>query len=96
MRPEPQPDGTWLVLVEPAWPGFAGHFPGDPILPAAVMTDWALAVLDQPVALVRAKFIAPLRPGDVARLTRTGLKIEIGRGDVAVAVLQFIAAPGPG
>lgn len=97
MEPEPQANGTWCVTVDPAWPGFAGHFPGNPLVPAALLVDWGLSILGQPATLLRARFTAPLRPGDQALLTRTGLRIAISCRGLSVATLHFArgAAPPP-
>lgn len=53
------------------FPGFAGHFPGYPILPAILQTLMAQMVAEQVrgerlefLALDRAKFTRELRPGE--------------------------------
>lgn len=53
-------------------PAFAGHFPGLPILPGAFLLDAALAVIESDLKLelvewlvASAKFLEPVRPGDV-------------------------------
>ena len=55
----------------PAFPGFAGHFPGHPILPGVVQVLTALTVAEelhggrlQLVGVEHAKFQVQLRPGD--------------------------------
>lgn len=96
MRPEPRADGTWSVRVDPAWPGFAGHFPGDPMVPAGLIVDWALAVLDRPAVVSRARFTAPVRPGDLVTLKRIGLRIDIAcRGAIAATVHVTLSDPPP-
>jgi 3-hydroxymyristoyl/3-hydroxydecanoyl-(acyl carrier protein) dehydratase len=52
-------------------PAFAGHFPGMPILPGAVLLDEALRVVAQNLALdlthwqiASAKFLDSVRPGE--------------------------------
>lgn len=62
--------------------GFAGHFPGYPILPAVLQTLMAQTVAEQLVGaplqflvLKRAKFTQPLRPGDSITIkVRCGIK----------------------
>jgi 3-hydroxyacyl-[acyl-carrier-protein] dehydratase len=53
-------------------PAFAGHFPGMPILPGAALLDAVLHMLEEDLAfnplewqITSAKFLAPVRPGDV-------------------------------
>jgi 3-hydroxyacyl-[acyl-carrier-protein] dehydratase len=61
------------TLTVPAdHPAFAGHFPGMPVLPGAALLDAVLHVLEQDLAvnpaewqITSAKFLAPVRPGDV-------------------------------
>jgi 3-hydroxyacyl-[acyl-carrier-protein] dehydratase len=52
-------------------PAFAGHFPGMPILPGAVLLDEALRVIELDLALdlthwkiATAKFLESVRPGE--------------------------------
>ena len=81
MTPIAQDDGGWEVQVESDWPGFAGHFPQHPIVPAAEVVEWALAIAGPTGGLTRARFIAPVRPGDCVRLVRA----PSSRGMVVVA-----------
>jgi len=53
-------------------PALAGHFPGMPVLPGAALLDAVLHVLEEDLALdpvawqiTTAKFLEPVRPGDV-------------------------------
>jgi 3-hydroxymyristoyl/3-hydroxydecanoyl-(acyl carrier protein) dehydratase len=79
MRPSRAADGSWSVVIDPAWPGFAGHFPGNPILPGAELVDWALFVAQNANVptngIAKARFLAPVRPND-------SLKIEVARSTV--------------
>jgi 3-hydroxyacyl-[acyl-carrier-protein] dehydratase len=49
-------------------PALAGHFPGNPVVPGALMLDEVIAALvssggKAPIAIVAAKFPRPLLPG---------------------------------
>jgi 3-hydroxymyristoyl/3-hydroxydecanoyl-(acyl carrier protein) dehydratase len=52
-------------------PAASGHFPGNPIIPGAVLLSEALRIIEgetgmklSPCRIRRAKFPAPARPGD--------------------------------
>jgi 3-hydroxymyristoyl/3-hydroxydecanoyl-(acyl carrier protein) dehydratase len=54
-------------------PVFAGHFPGNPIVPGVLLLDWAQSVIEaqlgqQVQALAEAKFHSPATPADVLEL----------------------------
>ena len=55
-------------------PALAGHFPGNPIIPGALLLDEAVAAISatlEPtgVVLLRvAKFLHPVRPNDAVRM----------------------------
>jgi 3-hydroxyacyl-[acyl-carrier-protein] dehydratase len=60
-------------------PAFAGHFPGMPVLPGALLLDEALAVIVADLELdlcewqvAAAKFLEPVRPGDVLTVEHSG------------------------
>jgi 3-hydroxymyristoyl/3-hydroxydecanoyl-(acyl carrier protein) dehydratase len=96
------------LTIAPDHPAFAGHFPGDPLLPGvALLAEVLEAVLDEPAlkALIgtaprigAVKFLAPVRPG--ARLAITleagarGLRFEVREGERIAASGQFEAAVG--
>jgi 3-hydroxymyristoyl/3-hydroxydecanoyl-(acyl carrier protein) dehydratase len=98
-----------LALTIPAdHPAYAGHFPGQPILPGVVLLDEALfalaAVLGRPAATAHiksVKFLSPVQPGenlqlDYAANPAGALRFELkasGR-TVASGVLAFAPADG--
>jgi 3-hydroxyacyl-[acyl-carrier-protein] dehydratase len=70
-------------------PAFAGHFPGMPILPGAVLLDEALRVIETDLRidltqwqLTAAKFLESVRPGDSLTVEHT----EVAAGAVRFAV----------
>ena len=92
----------WVATDHPA---FAGHFPGQPLLPGVSLLAEALdALLDVPAMaalvgptprIVSAKFLVPVRPG--ARLTIAldagprGVRFEVLEGERLAASGQFEA-----
>jgi len=78
-------------------PAYAGHFPGQPILPGVVLLDAALHALaarqgmqDTAWQLKSAKFHGPVQPGDAltlhyAEAPAGGFRFEIRCGDRGVA-----------
>lgn len=73
-------------------PAFAGHFPGTPILPGAVLLDEALRIIEMNLAidliewrLTAAKFLESIRPGDRVSVEHTGAAAGTVRFSVRVA-----------
>ena len=95
------------LTIAPDHPAFAGHFPGQPLLPGvallaevleAVLADPALAARVGPALRIgAAKFLAPVRPG--ARLTielsgsAHGLRFEVREGERLAASGRFEVGP---
>ena len=79
-------------------PAFAGHFPGNPILPGVVLLDLALHIITESggAALDRCevssvKFLSPAKPGDelLVRHERSGsgvIQFEIVAGSRKIVI----------
>jgi 3-hydroxymyristoyl/3-hydroxydecanoyl-(acyl carrier protein) dehydratase len=72
--------GTVRLEISPQHPAFAGHFPGAPIVPGALLLDEAVRVLSEVAAregvhceIAATKFLSVVRPGEA-------LSVEHERG----------------
>lgn len=82
--------------IAPSHPALPGHFPGRPIVPGVLLLDEVLRAIaarepsrPPPDRLLRAKFLAPVRPGQAVALElgeRRGGRIAFA-GRVAGAVV---------
>ena len=84
------------ILTFPAdHPAFPGHFPGDPVVPGALLLDEALAAVCaarglsyEALQVHSAKFVHPVRPGQ---------DVELRWGDAPAGLLdlQFLVGGRP-
>jgi 3-hydroxymyristoyl/3-hydroxydecanoyl-(acyl carrier protein) dehydratase len=86
----------WLVPAD--HPAFAGHFPGNPILPGAVLLDVALEIIANAsgvaldhCAVSSVKFLSPAKPGDELQIQHECLASGAIRFDI-VAGMRKIAS----
>ena len=75
---EPLKDGSFRrrYVFGPDFPGFAGHFPGRPILPAVLQIMAASLQAAEaagqrltPGAIERAKFVRTIAPGEIVEIS---------------------------
>jgi len=85
--------GARTFTVPADHPAFAGHFPGMPVLPGAALLDAVLHVLEEDLAfdpvewqITAAKFLQPVRPGDV-------LVVEHSANADVIRFALHVAAP---
>lgn len=85
-------------------PAGPGHFPGDPMIPGALMLDAVIGaiageVLDAPVVVRSAKFLQIVRPGDGLdlrwqRLPDGAVKFECRLGEVLALTGAIVLEDG--
>ena len=99
---------TLPLTVAADHPAYAGHFPGQPILPGVVLLDEALVALaaeqENPAPrceIKSAKFLSPVLPGESLRLeyssTTAGVfrfELKAAERVVASGIVAFSAAAG--
>ena len=90
------------LRIEADHPSLPGHFPGRPVVPGVVILDEVAArarelVPGRLVRLPQVKFLAPLLPGEDARIEldaqapRVRFRVLRGAALVASGELQFAA-----
>lgn len=96
------------LTFAPDHPVFAGHFPGQPMVPGVMLLDAALQAAGEADAhgaagncqITAAKFLSPVLPGETLTIacTHTGpgrSRFEIRGAGRAVASGSFIFGAGP-
>jgi 3-hydroxymyristoyl/3-hydroxydecanoyl-(acyl carrier protein) dehydratase len=94
-------------MIETGHPALAGHFPGNPIVPGALILDEVLRAVEEcrgPVLLKRVaslKFTSPLRPGEDFRITLneagdTQIDFECSLEGETLASGRLVVGPGQG
>lgn len=87
--------GNFIVPV--THPAFAGHFPGQPVLPGVVLLDLILAAADlaghglRLQGIAQVKFLRPVGPGEAVSFSlteRAGRGFEISAEDAGGPVLR--------
>ena len=88
-----------LPAYPPDHPAFAGHFPGNAIVPGVLLLDAAVHALceDAPVRIDAAKFLDVVRPDDALTLDaapgpRGGRRFTLRHGERAVASGTLVPA----
>ncbi len=74
-----EPAPIWCgdaVYFPPEWPVFAGHFPGRPLVPGAELLRLAAERFGPVAEVERARFRAPVLPGERLRLVLEGGAFE--------------------
>jgi len=102
MTDTPTNNPIWRLPAD--HPAFAGHFPGQPIVPGAMLLDRVLQTianrLDRPPGRLRidsAKFIQPVGPDEAVAIelrdTDGGWRFTLKTGDQTVASGAVSTAP---
>lgn len=83
-------------ILDAKHPSLPGHFPGNPILPGAVLLDHALSLVDDPVTLINSvKFRHPVQSGDLCVVEKLegplGVTLQVWVASNLVMTIQLPA-----
>lgn len=80
-------------------PVFAGHFPGQPLVPAVMLLEQVALALDawrrqRLGAVLQAKFMAPLLPDESAQVVLSRVEAQPARARFEIRRLGMVLAAG--
>lgn len=93
---------TSRFVIDPAHPALPGHFPGSPIVPAAVLIERIETELARSgkvlLGLERMKFLHPVSPGDAVDLSlgqagESAGTVDLRVGGTLVARGRWLSRP---
>ena len=77
---------TTRYTVDPTHPALAGHFPGNPLVPAVLLMRFLTLTLEtfgqSLSAIEKMKFVRPVRPGESIDVTVTPLSNQHGSVEI--------------
>ena len=94
--------GLPSLVIDQGHPSIAGHFPGDPIVPGALLVDHIVCNVERTfgrrvVSIAAAKFLTPVRPqqsSDFSLETKDEGRIVVTASVAGVRVLSLTLTLG--
>jgi 3-hydroxyacyl-[acyl-carrier-protein] dehydratase len=84
------PTSSTLLMIRADHPSLPGHFPGNPVVPGAVILDAVVAAFEdrhrdaRVTVLPNVKFLSPLRPEQAAEIVFTPKGPDLAAFDVVL------------